>query len=72
MFKLFRKKAQKKVLWTDTQIDLYERQIAAREAMGPRYSCHPLNAQGPLMRVKLREGEEFVFNGPRRGLRLVK
>jgi len=38
----FKKKLQRKV-WSELQISLYERQIAAREALGDQYICHPSN-----------------------------
>jgi hypothetical protein len=36
-------KATKRQLFTEQQIRLYERQMAAREAMGEKYICHPAN-----------------------------
>lgn len=38
-----RTKASKRLLFTEQQIRLYERQMAAREAMGEKYICHPAN-----------------------------
>jgi len=37
------KKKLNQIIWTDRQIELYERQVAAREALGQRYICHPVN-----------------------------
>lgn len=38
---MFWKKKPKREIWTEQMIALYERQIAAREALGTRYICHP-------------------------------
>jgi len=37
------KKKVREQIWTDTQIDLYERQMAARAALGTKYICHAMN-----------------------------
>ncbi len=60
-----KKKAQR-LMWTDIQIDLYERQMAAREALGLKWKCHPANA----VQRKLDPREIPVVYPPK--LRLVK
>lgn len=46
------KRKEKRESWTDTAINLYERQIAAREALGDKYLCHPKN-DIPKMNINL-------------------
>lgn len=60
-------------VWSETQIALYEKQMAAREALGTKYLCHPVNDAGRIPRVKF-QGVEIMFDGPaqRVPLRLVK
>ncbi len=59
MFKFWRKKQDRKKVWTDTQIDLYERQMAARAALGTRYLCHPINSSP---RKDVVRGQEISFD----------
>lgn len=40
LFSLFAKRP-KPDIWTERMICLYERQVAAREALGEAYCCHP-------------------------------
>lgn len=60
MFKFWRKKQDRKKVWNDTMIDLYERQIAAREAMGVRWKCHPANS---VPRKLFYKGVEVILDG---------
>lgn len=41
----------KQIIWTETAISLYERQIAAREAMGDKWIGHPSNDVKKLVPV---------------------
>lgn len=46
MFRTIRnwiQESHKPEIWTERMICLYERQIAAREALGEKYCCHPSN-----------------------------
>jgi hypothetical protein len=44
------KSKKKRVIWTDIQIDLYERQIAAAQAIGDKWCLHPSRRAEPLAR----------------------
>lgn len=59
----FRKKRQQ-VIWTERQIELYERQMAAREALGEKYICHRVNDVERLQSIKF-QGVDFIFDGPK-------
>lgn len=54
------KRKEKREIWTETAISLYERQVAAREALGDRYLCHPKNDSPKLHRIKFM-GVEFIM-----------
>ncbi len=56
----FKKRVDKRTVWNDTMIDLYERQIAARQAMGLKWKCHPANA---VQRKLFFNGVEVLFDG---------
>jgi hypothetical protein len=66
----FKRKKERKIIWTEKQIDLYERQMAARDALGTKYICHPTNNQRPMKKRSPRELEITYYPAP--CLRLVK
>lgn len=75
MFSRWLKKKIRAQMWTDTQIELYERQMAAREALGTKYKCHPSRdakrlPTAPCVR-KWHSGVEFQYYPPPK-LHLVK
>lgn len=63
MFKLFTIGRRKKTkLYTDLVIELYEKQMAAREALGTKYICHPFN-DSPRLRPYSRDLTTIYYQG---------